>query len=227
MRKLALALILILAACSRYSADQSTILETSDCNFPCWNNIVAGQTSEQAAIQLLSALAFIEKDSILVTNKPWNIFDNQIFFSFTTESGFSDNSLKLSEIDISNDLVSVVTLCGNLHITIGEIAQEIGEPENLISGGSIAGGRDVILVNPQAGVFYWYNTREIPKDLELEINPEIEIQCVSMFDAGNYARLLDAGMFSMGHYNAEETLKVMYPWNGYGNLDEKYPPRRP
>jgi len=42
-----------------------------------------------------------------------------------------------------------------------------------------------------------------------------------------YEKMLEAKFFSSGSYNAEETLKVMYPWDGYGSLDEKYPPRQP
>jgi hypothetical protein len=227
MRKVAFALLLILVACSKYVDDRPSILERSSCELPCWSNIIPGRTSEQGAIQTISALSFVEKESILVTNKPWKTFDNQIFFSFDTKSGFKTNSPKLSEIDVSNGLVRVLTLCGDLHTTIGDVAKKIGEPEKLISGGSIAGGRDVILVNSQVGVFYWYNTKELPDATELSISPAIKLQCLSAFDPNHFNELLDTGLFSMGYYNAEQTLKVMYSWNGYGNLDTKYPPRQP
>jgi len=217
----------LIASCTTSTESQISITRKSDCDLPCWNNIIAGQTSEQDALASISTLSFIERESILVTNKPWNIFDNQIFFSYNARSGFKNNSLRLSEIDISDGLVRVLTLCGDLHTTIGEIVQETGEPEKLISGGSIAGGRDVILVNPKVGVSYWYNTNEVPQQLEFEISPEINVGCLALFDPAIFEEMLDAGMFSMGHYDAEETLRVMYPWDGYGNLDEKYPPRKP
>jgi hypothetical protein len=103
----------------------------------------------------------------------------------------------------------------------------IGEPENIISGGSIAGGRDVILINPEVGISYWYNTDGQPKDFEFEITPETRVSCLYIFTPENYEILMEVGMFSSGHYNTEETLRVMYPWDGYGNLEEKYPPRQP
>jgi hypothetical protein len=227
MKKLMLALFFTVVACSQPLENQISILEKSTCNLPCWNNINTGQTSEQDALDSISALSSVEKESIPVTNKPWNIFDNQIVFSFSAKSGFNSRDPWMSKIDISNGVARVVTLCGELHTTMGEIVQEIGEPEGIISGGSIAGGRDVILVNPKAGVSYWYSTAVVPEEMEFVINPKIELRCLSLFDPMIFEQLMDAGMFSMGHYDAEETLKVMYSWDGYGNLDEKYPPRQP
>ena len=227
MRKFVLVLLFIVTACSQPMENHDSILEVSSCTLPCWNNINSGQTSEEDALHSISSLSFVEKESILVTNKPWNVFDNQIFFTFSKKSGFNTKDLRMSKIDILNGFVGVITLCGDLHTTLGDIEQEIGKPEKIISGGSIAGGRDVILVHSTEGVYYWYNTKEVPKELEFEVNPKIELRCLSIFDPRILEEMMDAGMFSMGHYNAEETLKVMYPWNGYGNLDEKYPPRQP
>jgi hypothetical protein len=227
VKKIWLVMFFLLTSCTASVGDQISITKTSDCVLPCWNSIVAGQTKEQDAVQIISSLSFIDKESVLITKKPWNIFDNQIFFSFTARSGFKNKNPRLSEIDVLDGLVRVFTLCGELHTTMGEIVQEIGEPEMIVSGGSIAGGRDVILIKPKEGVSYWYNTKDVPKAVEFEINQQIEVQCLSLFDPAIFEELLDAGMFSMGHYNAEETMRVIYPWAGYGNLDEKYPPRQP
>ena len=122
-------------------------------------------------------------------------------------------------------LVSILMLCGELNTTIGEIVEIIGDPEGIISDPNYTGGRSVMLVNPRQGVYYWYNTDEVPRNLEFVLTPDIEVKCLASFDPAIYEEILDAGMLSMGHLNAEETLKMMYPWGGYGNLDEKYPLR--
>jgi len=203
-----------------FPKNQVSILDNSNCDLPCWNNIIAGQTTEQDAIQTISNLSTINQKSIEIANEHWNIFDNRIFFSLNGTKG-------ISEIYIVGELVKSLWLCDNLNTTIGDITAKIGEPEKIISGGSIGGGRDVILISPTIGVSYFYNTKEFPKEVEFEINPEIQVDCLILFDPTFFTELMDASMFSMGHYNAEETLRVMYSWNGYGNLDKKYPPRQP
>jgi hypothetical protein len=210
-----IATILLASSCAD---NQISILKESSCELPCWNNIIAGQTSEHDVIQIISNLPIIKKDSIRITNQHWNIYDNQVFFSLNGRN---------SEVDIVDGTAKILWLCGNLSTTIEEITEKIGEPEKIISNGSIAGGRDVILINPKAGVSYFYNTRNFPEEIEFEIKPEIKVECLILFDKTFFAELMDSGTFSMGHYNAEETLSVMYIWNGYGNLDKKYPPRQP
>ncbi len=101
--------------------------------------------------------------------------------------------------------------------------KEVGEPEYIISGNDVGGGRTVILIYPQKGVDYSFTT-ELSN---LEITPETQIDCIHLFDISYYETLLEAGFFSSGYYNAEETMRVWYEWDGYGNLDEKYPPRQP
>ena len=225
MKRIAFVLLFFVSSCSWLSGDQRSVLDDSSCDLPCWNNIVAGQTSEQEVLQILSGLPVVDQESILVMDQPWNIFDNQIFFTLDLGNGFGQTEGSYSVVEITDERVSVLMLCGELNTTIGEIVEIIGDPEGLISDRDIAGGRYVILVNPGKGVYYWYSTAEVPRDMELTITPNIEVECLGLFDSAMYEEILDAGMLSMGHLNAEETLKMMYPWGGYGNLDEKYPLR--
>ena len=220
VKNLWIVIILVVSSCRSVTDNQISILQESSCDLPCWNNIIPGHTTEKDAIQTISDLSNVHKESIRIANEPWNIFDNQIDFSF----GDADNT---ADVYISDGEVKMLYMCGSLNTTIGEITAKIGEPEKIISGGSIAGGRDIILINPTIGVSYFYNTREISKEVEFEIKPEIEVDCLDLFDPTFFTELMEGGMFSMGHYNTYETLKVMYSWDGYGNLDEKYPPRQP
>ena len=213
-------LIILISSCTPSSQNQVSILENSNCDLPCWNNIVPGKTSEKDAIEIISNLAIVNKNSVNILNEHWNTFDSRVTFSLNGTKG-------ISEIYTGGGIVKSLWVCDNLNTTIGDITARIDEPEIIISGGSIAGGRDVILINRTRGVSYFYNTDGLSKEVEFEIMPEVLVECLILFDPTFFIELMDAGMFSMGHYNAEETLRVMYPWSGYGNLDNKYPPRQP
>ena len=222
MKRLFLLILLFIAACKTTSEDLS-ILEKSSCNLACWNGVVAGQTSEDDLLKILENLPDVDPETIRTTNQAWNIFDNQIYFSFHQGWTLSQRPKLRGEAYITNNIVSELTFCGDILITMGEIVKQIGEPESIISGNNFYGGRTVILVHSQKGVSFWYTT-ELD---ELEITPDTRIGCLRVFDPLLYEEMLEAKFFSNGYYNAEETLKVMYSWDGYGNLDEKYPPRQP
>lgn len=220
MKKISLLFFLLITACT-VSPEKVSILDRSDCTLPCWNGIVAGQTTENDLLSILESLPSVNQQSIQVTNETWNIFDNQVYFSFQ-QDGTQSQQME-GEVRISKKTVSDFIICGEIHTTIGELIQQIGAPEKIISGNNFYGGRTMILINTKKGVAYWYTA-----DLKnLEITSTTFVQCIKIFDVSLYDAMLDAKFFSNGYYNAEETRKVWYPWDGYGNLDEKYPPRQP
>lgn len=223
MKKLSLLfLLLILTACSN-SSDQMSILDRSDCAFPCWNGIVVGKTSEAELVRILETLPDVDQESIEATGASGNVFEITIFFSFRQGWTFEQRPKLRGNANITDDKLGALTFCGEINTTIGELVEQVGEPENIISGNNIGGGRTAILTLPSEGVAFWY-TAELSN---LEITPDTQIDCIQLFDPSLYNKMLDAKRFSAGYYNAEETLRVMYPWDGYGNLDEKYPPRQP
>ena len=222
MKKLVMLICLFIVACGS-SSDEVSILDRSTCKLPCWNDVVAGQTTEDELLNILENLADVDPETIWNTNQAWNIFDDQVYFSFRQGWTLSQRPILRGEAYITNDTVSELILCGEINTSMGELTEQIGEPEGIVSGNNFYGGRTVILIDSQDGVSYWYTT-----DLDkLEINSDTSIDCLKIFDPSLYEEMLEAKFFSAGYYNAEETLRVMYPWDGYGNLDEKYPPRQP
>ena len=145
-----------------------------------------------------------------------------IKFSFPFVRGGSQRPKLRWKLRISNNTLSDLIIFGEINTSMGQLEEEIGEPEYIISGNNVGGGRTVILIDSQSGISYWY----ITELNNLEVAPDTLIDCLGIFDPSLYKEMLDAGFFSNGDYNAEETLKVWYPWNGYGNLDEKYPTRQ-
>ena len=222
MKKIFLLILFFVTACGK-SSTEASILDKSSCRLPCWNDIVPGQTTEDDLLKTLGNLPDIDQASLKNTHQRWNIFDNQIFFSFRQGWTLSQRRKLRGEAHITNPMVSDLIICGEIQTSMGKIVEEIGEPEHIISGNNIPGGRTVILINSESGVQYWFTT-ELDN---VEITSNTPIDCVGIFDPSMYEKMLGAGLLSNGDYNAEETLKVWYPWNGYGNLDELYPPRQP
>ena len=222
MKKLILLICLFIVACVN-TPDEMSILDKSTCELPCWNDVVAGKTTENELLKILENLPDVDPETIRNTNQAWNIFDDQIYFSFRQGWSFSQRPKLRGEVYITNNSVSELTLCGEINTTMGALVEAVGEPEHIISGNNFYGGRTVILIHSKKGVSYWYTT-ELDN---LKISPDTSINCIDIFDPSLYETMLDAKFFSNGYYNAEETRKVWYSWSGYGNLDEKYPPRQP
>ena len=220
-------MILLASSCVPSAKNQISILEKSNCALPCWNNIKVGQTTQDEILQFLETSSDIDQKSIQIDNHSWKIFDSQIFFSFD-QGGLLDQYPDIQvDIRFSNNIVSELIVCGELYTTIGDIVEQIGEPESIISGDNLDGNRNVILITSKTGVAYWYTTDKSLGKAKYEMSPETKVECLNVFEPSLYEEMMEVGLFSMGHYNAEETLRVMYPWDGYGNLDEKYPPRQP
>jgi hypothetical protein len=222
MKKLSWFLLLFLTACAP-SVEERTILNRSNCVLPCWNGIIAGQTTRAELLEILDNLPDVDQKSIRTTDEAWNIFDDQFYFSFRQRWTLNQQPRLRGEGGIKNSVVSDLILCGEINVYMGNLVEQLGDPESIISGNNFYGGRTVILTHSQKGVSYWYTT-ELDS---LEIAPDTSIDCIKIFDPELYEEMLEAKFFSAGYYNAEETLRVMYPWDGYGNLDEKYPPRQP
>ena len=226
MKKIYILILLLRSACTSKS-DDTSILDKSSCKLPCWNNITVGQTSRDEVTEYIKNSDDIDQESLQITDHSSDIFDQKIFFSSRQGWMTNQSSDIRFEIYLVGNIVGELVICGELNTSIIDIVSEIGEPENITSGDNLVGNRTVILIHPQQGISYSYDTSKLPEETEYEITPEVEVDCLNFFDPTLYVELMDMGVFSGGHYNAEETLRVMYPWDGYGNVDEKYPPRQP
>jgi hypothetical protein len=223
VKRLILLIFLLTAACD-IAPDEESILDKSSCVLPCWNGIAPGQTTEAEFLEILQNLPNIDRDSIKDQyTSEGNIFDKLIFFSFRQGWTLNQRPKLHGEAAIIENTVSSFTICGAINTSMDRLAEQVGKPEHIISGNNFYGGRLVILIDSEEGVRYSYIT-ELDK---LEITPETRIDCIDTFDPLISEKMLAAGYFSNGDFNAEQTLSVWYPWDGYGNLDEKYPPRQP
>lgn len=222
MKKAVLLILLFISACGELSDEQS-ILDKSDCDAPCWNGIVAGQTTESEVLKILVSLPDIDPDSVKINDGGWDVFDQQIAFHFRQPWSLDQRPRLRGFVDLKDSRVATLMVCGDISTSMGALVKNAGEPEYILSGDDISGNRTVILIDPNNGISYWY-TAELNG---VEITSDTHLDCVHFFDQSLYEEMLDAKLFSGGSYNAEETRMIWYRWDGYGNLDEKYPPRQP
>ena len=218
MKKAILLILLFITACKSANREIS-ILDESSCSPPCWNSIIPGETSHSEVLQIVKNLNEIDSENVVDTNIPWKIFNKQIWFYLYKNS----SQVKVQTdgaVYFLDDKVVALFLQRNIGRTFSEMIEIAGEPEAIISM-SFAGVTVIRAIDSSKGIVF-----ESYVDSD-QLHPETRIDNVMFFDTTHYEELLDAEMFSMGSYDAKETKKIMYPWKGYGNIEELYPPRSP
>jgi len=157
VKRLILLIILLTTACD-VAPDKQSILDKSSCALPCWNEIIPGRTTETEFLEILQNLPGIDTDAIQIQKRQGGIFDKLIFFFFRQGWTLSQRPKLHGQASIINNTVSTFSICGEINTSMDQIVEEIGEPENVISGDNIAGGRTVFLINSQQGISYSFTT---------------------------------------------------------------------
>jgi len=195
-------------------------LETDqDCSSPCWHHIVPGQTTKQEMLSILEQIPEVQAGSIWSKGESWNSFNDVARFSLSNKVDV--------EVYFYNNKVALMYFYGKTRVTIGDMINKVGEPENLLTiylayGPFRLDGsphKIVYLLNPEKGIAYRYDSLDIPKSWRSEIRPDIKISGIDYFDPGVYHSLLEVGMFPMGDIS-KETLDRMKPWTGFGKLPD-------
>lgn len=223
MKKILLLLLIIITLSCSSNENSGLLLASSTCELPCWNNIVPGETTLQEAVDIIEQLDGINQESIFVHNPSQGLITTAIWFSLESKT-LLDSTTTQGEVSLINDRVVLITLGGDLNLTFGDIVRKIGEPEYIISTDFNKETSQITInaIYPSKGISYISYKK--PKD---KLTPSSKIANISFFDSIYYEVFLEEGWFSEGEYGAENTKKIMYEWNGYGSLDEKYPPRQP
>jgi hypothetical protein len=126
-------------------------------------------------------------------------------------------------------------------LTLQHAIEIFGNPQSVVvtRAGEYTG---VSFVTPQAGILFSYTSWGQGRQPELvlvwkpklellykedwsfyEIRPEAKINSVFFFAPKEYQMILDHEFLSFFEMNAEETAKMLYPWRGYGSLNQYLP----
>lgn len=228
MKKVFLVSLMMLTACS--AGAPPSVLRDSTCNLPCWNDIVPGQTSEAEFLGILSRLRIVDQASVTEVGASGMLWHRTVFFSLypgRSQGNFlvGRRAWASAEANTLDDKIGDLWLCGNIGVTFGDVIQRSGEPESILTMADyFSGGLWGNAINPTKGVAFSFETQ---RNAQAELGPETKVRCLLLFDPGIYRRMLEAGSFSGGDYDAVQVLKILYAWDGYGRLLEKYPPRSP
>jgi hypothetical protein len=204
-----------------------TLLDAT-CELPCWKNIHLGEATKEEAVSILKTLPEVDPTTITLNGKPWNIFEDVIYF------GFKDSKV-VGRIYFSDGKASFIEIFHEsnreLSITFEDAVSRLGVPQYIInipmSGGlplAPTTSHIIIAVQPEQGFGFDFDTRNQPTSQKAELRPDNKLRAITFFDPEFFDQLLEAGFFSLGKLYASETRKFMTPWDGYGVLREKYPP---
>jgi len=189
------------------------VLTISECELPCWNGITPGVTTTEEAKQILENTEGIGANNVDTYNT-----SSRIRFSLSLETpGINRKTVGL--VESLGGKVIELQLAENLHIVFDDVVQRVGEPEYVISTPFIGGGNVFAAIYPNKGVAFY-----IPYDTEV-VELGTQITSLILFDPTDFDHWLDIASFTIA--KAEETKKIMYPWKGYGSIEELYPPRFP
>jgi hypothetical protein len=197
------------------NSSRVSLLNNPSCPLPCWENINPGETTKNELLSIVANHPLIDKDTVTQVGYPWNIFDDTVYFTF------GRSKINVEALILDNKVATLI-LTGDMGVTFGQLIEKTGDPEGVIILSSPDGGSFVIAVNHSNGVSFAYETSSLRGKYRSEISPEIPIRWLTLFNPKQFHDLLEAGIFSMGAYNADETLEIMHPWVGYGSIEEKY-----
>jgi hypothetical protein len=100
--KIRLALVLftmtLLASCSR---TPSSVLDDPTCDAPCWRGIVVGETTRDEALQILTVIPEVEKETLESWSSNYIFWRYQGVREYASSMGFRDN--KVSSLSIAYD----------------------------------------------------------------------------------------------------------------------------
>lgn len=226
MKKLLILILLIVSSCTAIPNGLS-FLRDSNCQLPCWNDIYAGKTTKQDFLGVLDKLSIVDKNSIVEITQNRDIFNEFIYFSLYPEYVVNQHHLIDVRSSFVGDKIAHIYFSGKLNITFNDILTSVGEPENIIVQKNPLGGIWITVIYPAKGISFGYASRDKDSSTEKKLASTIEIEWLVLFDPEYYQQIMDARLFSMGWYGREDTEKIMYPWKGYGNIEELYPPRLP
>ena len=211
-------LLLLLIGCKADPPPNTpSILEDLVCEPPCWQNIIPGETTEQELLNILDQIPNLDKGSIFIRGGPWNSFSNTVRFDLIKKNFLVEVSIFLFE-----DIVALISIQGDIGINIGDAISALGEPTSILI--LFYESYYPIFFNESMGIAFMYDAYFLPRKSRGEIYPEIKIEEIDFFDPEIFPQLIELRIFTYGVVDPQKLFEKIYPWNGYGYIEEKYFP---
>jgi hypothetical protein len=212
MKKIPLIVIIIFFLISCAPTDNSpSILDGQVCGASCWNHITVGKTTRQDLKELISKIPNVDQSSVANLEEPESDVVFQVYRDWQDRKAPVNVGIKTSG---DEDKVFMIIFNGDLGLTSQKIADAFGEPDFASSVWSADGGVCVSLINSQVGTQF-YNCANSEKS---SITPDAKVLHLVLFDPATFQSLVDGNFFKSG------PRFVLYPWTGYGKIEDHYWP---
>lgn len=193
-----------------------SILDELVCEPPCWQSIIPGKTSRDEVKSLIYEMENIVTGSIFDLSPDSSHYHNKIGFDIENNGELID-----VEINFIGNIVSHIVLYLNLGVDIENAINVFGKPK-MVYVNSYPTAR-TYLINEELGVYYVTEKRSYISSND-ELTPDTEVILITFFDNSVFTQWIEEGHFTDEWLKGEEFLARMYPWNGYGDVTEKYMP---
>jgi hypothetical protein len=218
MKKILIAFVIVMVVLGSCTLKNSAPSIFSDrvCGKSCWNNIVVGQTDKQEFLNIISTLPNVDQASIDVRALgSGGLFDEDIIFQFHRVPDDKSSLVRIAARFRQGKLVYMI-FQGDLGLTFQEAMDIFGAPDFASSLWTFDGGINVHFISSTQGV----NITQYFKSEKSSVKSDTELKNVSLFDPNEYKTYLESGFLT------GDKEFVLYPWTGYGKIEEMYwPPR--
>jgi hypothetical protein len=204
-------------------AKESLVFDNT-CVAPCWRQIQPGKTTEKEVSDLLAGFPDIKAHKVVHsffanTNSPYLTFELPSNLNVTI--GLIEDRVAFIQFDDQNGIA-----------TFGNCVQRFGAPEFVVQSSIIGPGIPIgpteglhtwfYALNKDKGIIYGYDTyRYFGKNTVLA--PTTMATEIEFYDVDSYETLLKNYLLINVDPSENFSSENLYPWAGYGNLDELYP----
>ena len=208
-----------ITACQNPIPQQSTVITDQTCLPPCWNNITPGLTTANEAETILRNADTGDPQSVV---REINTIDGWYDTIYWRWQDFSRGYLLLQ-----NDTVWLLSFSeneGRSTETLSQAIEKYGEPEFVFSMLDTNNPRwgEIMFEYPQQGLIFSYVSHDEEEMYRTVLRPETPISIIVYFSPEDYQRF-QATFSPPQEWTQKEILGSQYPWNGYGNISDKYP----
>jgi hypothetical protein len=201
-------------ACSACNASEKTLVTTSSCSLPCWNEIIPGETSKQDFFEIINNMPTVHENPIQLYSYSGE-FSDAIRFRVHINKFIRGPDV---ETIFFQEKVVKMDFFRNIGLTMEKTIEKFGIPDYVVVEYFHPEVKAITftIIYPTKGLLFEYGL----KSNTSEIDPKDNITHVNAFDPNLFQQMLNAGLLvKMGN---NKPMYEFFSWKGYGVIKEKY-----
>jgi hypothetical protein len=203
-------------------SSHSLVINDMECSPHCWRKIQPGSTTKNELLTILGKMSDLQNGSKFERSETWNNYVYDVI-------GFELINKETTEVYILNDKVIFIYFDNIENVSFQDVVQRYGEPKYILNFQDLGKSFPyigeslhtlIVGLSPEKGVSYGYDANRGIGIFNKDIQPRTSIGWIGYFDPSSYPDLLATGMFSDGIPKSQNDF---HPWQGYGDIETKYP----